>query len=170
MTLNQQPYIPLLGLHINTVLQAILDRILSSLHQAGFEDIRPAHLSVFRNLVPHGLHISELADRAGVAKASVIYLVDYLQERGYVERIPDASDGRATLVQFSERGWSTYEVARTAVLQLQEEWAQLVGQDEMEAFLATLARLTSLLSETESAAHIPKPRPVRLRGRRHTGL
>jgi len=161
---------PLMGLHINMLLQIILDRILLRLHEEGFEDIRPAHLSVFRNLVPHGLHISDLANRAGITKASIIYLVNDLQERGYVERIPDSSDGRATLVQFSERGWATYEAATTAVRELQEEWGAAVGKDEMEAFLATLARLASLFSETESAAHIPKPRSARLRGRRHTGF
>lgn len=170
MTENQQPSIPLVGQHINTVLQVILDHILFCLHQAGFEDIRPAHLSVFRNLIPHGIHISELANRAGITKASVIYLVNDLQERGYVERIPDPEDGRATIVQFSERGWATYEVARRAVLQLQEEWARAVGQDEMEAFLTTLARLASLSRSTERAAHTVKPRPARLRGRRHSGL
>lgn len=87
-----------------------------------------------------------------------------------MERIPDKSDGRATLVQFSERGWSTYEVARAAVQQLQEEWARVVGQDEMEAFLATLARLANLSSSLDDTAHVTKPRPARLRGRRHTGL
>ncbi|MBO0796073.1 MAG: MarR family transcriptional regulator [Ktedonobacteraceae bacterium] len=165
---NQQN--SLLGLHMNRVLQAILDRILSSLHQAGFEDIRPAHLSIFRNLVPHGLHISELANRAGITKASVIYLVNDLQERGYVERSSDARDGRATLVQFSERGWTTYEVASAAVRELREAWASIIGQDEMDAFLTTLARLASLSSSREEGATTSKSRPARLRGRRHTSL
>lgn len=165
MNLNQEPPDPLLGTHINIILQILLDHILSSLHRAGFTDIRPAHLSIFRNLVPHGLHISELADRAGVAKASISYLVDFLQERGYVERIPDARDGRATIVQFSDRGWATYEEASAAILQVQEEWAKVIGQDEMEAFLTTLARLANLPPETPT-----QPYPSRLRGRRHTGL
>ncbi len=143
MTENQQPYTPLVGQHINTLLQVILERILLGLHQAGFEDIRPAHLSIFRNLIPHEIHISELASRAGITKASVIYLVNDLEERGYVERIPDAHDGRATIVQFS---------------------------DEMEAFLVTLASLASLSSSVDDAVPTSKPHPARLRGRRHTGL
>jgi DNA-binding MarR family transcriptional regulator len=167
MNLNQHPDVSLMGLHINTVLQAILNRILSSLHQAGFEDIRPAHLSIFRNLVPHGLHVSELADRAGIAKASVIYLIDYLEERGYVERVPDAHDGRATLVQFSERGWLTYEVASAATLQLQKEWAELVGSDEMQVFLATLALIANHVEVQQTEQNIGS---TRLRGRRHAGL
>ncbi|WP_052488003.1 MarR family winged helix-turn-helix transcriptional regulator [Gordoniibacillus kamchatkensis] len=169
MTMNQQPQNPLIGQHINTILQAILNRILSVLHQAGFEDIRPAHLSIFRNLVPHGLHVSELANRAGITKASVTYLIDYLQERGYVERVPDANDGRAALVQFSERGWSAYHVAWTAVQHLQEEWAQLVGQNEMDHFIATLTYLANHVSETEQEEPSVEQGP-RLRGRRHTGL
>ncbi|MCC3374533.1 MarR family winged helix-turn-helix transcriptional regulator [Cohnella sp. REN36] len=170
MTTNHELQNPLLGQHINTILQATLNRILTALHQAGFEDIRPAHLSIFRNLVPHGLHISKLADRAGITKASVNYLVDYLQQQGYVERVPDANDGRATIIQFSERGWSAYREARTSVLGLQEEWAQLVGKNEMETFLATLAQIANSLSVTEHAEQSQDKGPKRLRGRRHTGL
>jgi DNA-binding MarR family transcriptional regulator len=83
---------------------------------------------------------------------------------------PDASDGRATLVQFSERGWSAYREAWTAVHHLQEEWAELVGNNEMEKFLATLAHLASHLSETEQAEQNLEKSTSRLRGRRHTGL
>ncbi len=165
--MNQEVEAPLVGAQMNTVLQAISSRILSELHMAGFEDIRPAHLSVLRNLWPAGRRISELATCAGIVKASVVYLVDQLEERGYVERVPDSSDGRATLVQLSERGWAVHQVARRVVQCVQEEWTRAVGQSEMEAFLTTLARLSELAVSGATANRRNGQRKARFKGRRH---
>ncbi len=139
--MSQQAETPLIGAAMNAALQTISSRVLAELHTAGFDDIRPAHLSILRNVWPGGRRIGELADRVGITKASVVYLVDQLQQRGYVERVSDPGDGRATLVRLSQRGQSVHQVARAAVQCVQEERAQVVGRAEMEAFLATLARL-----------------------------
>jgi DNA-binding MarR family transcriptional regulator len=154
---------------MNSVLQPIAGCILAELRKAGFEDIRPAHLTVLRNLWPQGQRVSTLADRVGITKASVVYLVDQLQHRGYVERVADPSDGRVTIVQFSERGWLVHQVARAAVQAIQEEWTQVVGQAEMEAFLATLARLADLSTETKTTDQNNGQPAARFRGRRSVG-
>ncbi len=158
-----------MGMGMNTVQQTISSRVLASVHTAGFHDIRPAHLTVLRNLWPQGQRISELADRVGITKASVVYLVDQLQQRGYVERAPDSSDGRATIVRLSERGWLVHQAARAAVQWVQDEWAQVVGKAEMEAFLATLARLADLATEAETTDRNNGQHRARLRGRRSVG-
>ena len=160
---------PLIGASMNRVLQPIARRILTELHTAGFEDMRPAHLTVLRHLWPQGQRISTLADRAGITKASVVYLVDQLQHRGYVERVADPSDGRATIVQLSVRGRLVHQVARAAVQAIQEEWTQAVGQAEMEAFLATLARLAELSTEAETTERNKREHTARFRGRRSVG-
>jgi len=164
--MSQQAEMPFIGAYLNRVLQTISGRVLAQLHTAGFHDIRPAHLTVLRNLWPHGQRISTLADRVGITKASVVYLVDQLQQRGYVERATDPGDGRATLVWVSQRGQSVHQVARAAVQRVQEEWTQVVGRAEMEAFLATLARLADWASEAEMADLSNEHHTARLRGRR----
>ena len=50
-------------------------------------------------------------------------LVDYLEARGYVERLPDPSDGRAKLVRLTERGWLAYRLAGRSVTELEATWA-----------------------------------------------
>lgn len=154
---------------MNVMVQTILGRVLAEIYRAGFDDIRSAQLAVLRNLWPQGRRIGELADRVGITKASVVYLVDQLQQRGYVERVPDSRDGRATLVQLSERGWQIHRVARAVVQQVQEELTQVVGQQEMEVFLATLAQLTHWLSKAE-VERGNEQRLAQARGRRHTSL
>ena len=165
--MNQEVETPLIGARLYVVQHAITDRVLAEVHKAGFADIRPAHVSMLRNLWPEGRRISELAVYAGITKASVVYLVDQLEGRRYVERVPDSSDGRATLVQLSERGWAVHQVARRAVQRVQEEWTRAVGRAEMEAFLSTLAYLADLAAEGATADRSNGRRKARLKGRRH---
>ncbi len=45
-------------------------------------------MAIFQNLGPEGARIGELAERAKLTNQLVGYLVDYLEEHGYVERRP----------------------------------------------------------------------------------
>ena len=151
------------------LINAISERILAEYARHGFEDIRPAHMPVLRNLWPEGCRIGELAARVGITKASVVYLVNQLEAREYVERLPDPGDWRATLVQLSARGWKSHRVARAAVQAIQDEWTQAIGPDEMGAFVATLTRLNKVAVEGAAAGGSHKQRQARLRGRPHQG-
>src|ERR671910_2693294 len=71
---------------------------------AGFGDVRPAHYAVFRFLKPAGSRVAELAEEARMTKQSMGELVAYLEQRGYVERLPDPRDGRARIVVWTEAG------------------------------------------------------------------
>ena len=62
-------------------------------------------MAIFQNLGPDGARIGELAERAKLTNQSVGYLVDYLEQHGYVERRPDPTNRQATLVCLTERGW-----------------------------------------------------------------
>src|SRR4051812_21713187 len=77
-----------------------LERHLSArLHALGFGDLRPAHYAVFQSLVPQGSRLTELAERAGMTKQSMGYLVDYLEDHGYLRRVPDPQDQRAQVIR-----------------------------------------------------------------------
>lgn len=167
--MSQNLETPLIGARLNVLVRAILDRIFAELQRQGFEDIRPAHQAVLRSLWPEGCRIGELAARVGITKASVVYLVNELEARGYVERLPDPRDSRATLVQYTTRGWKVHRVARAAVQRVQDEWTRAIGPNEMEAFLETLARLANRAVEESTAESNRKQRTTRLRGRPHRG-
>jgi DNA-binding MarR family transcriptional regulator len=96
---------PNIGILLRGPYQEIVRRIAEELAVAGFDDIRPAHTAVFQHIKEDGSRLSELAQRAQLTKQSMGYLVDYLEERGYVERRPDAADRRASLIFLTERGW-----------------------------------------------------------------
>ena len=91
-----------LGTLMRTGYHRTMEYVQARLEQLGFDDVRPAHMAIFQNLGPEGARIGELAERAKLTNQSVGYLVDYLEEHGYVERRPDPTN--MTSSAFSIRG------------------------------------------------------------------
>jgi DNA-binding MarR family transcriptional regulator len=86
-------------------------------HNAGFEDVRAARLTVLQPLFtrPEGARITDLAAWAHVTKPAMVYLVNHLEAHGYVERTADPVDGRAQRVRITERGAAAIHCVRTLV-------------------------------------------------------
>jgi DNA-binding MarR family transcriptional regulator len=59
---------------------------------AGYHDIREAHLQVFGAIDWDGTRLTELAARATMTPPSMAELVDELEALGYLERRPDPTD------------------------------------------------------------------------------
>jgi DNA-binding MarR family transcriptional regulator len=136
----------LIGALLRVPFFKVIDTIYQGLLDAGFDDLRQAHLAVWRHIdTEHGSRLTELADEAQMTKQSMGYLVDYLEERGYLERVPDMEDGRARRVRLTARGDAVMDVARRVVKGLEEEWGRLIGKRRMEQMMAALRELVSIL-------------------------
>lgn len=61
------------------------------------------------------LPLGKISDRLQVHRASVTNVVDKLCERGYVERVPHATDRRAVLARITAEGRRAAEAATTAL-------------------------------------------------------
>src|SRR3712207_644399 len=121
--------------NLATLLQCCLDEMVARLHArldaAGFGDIHPAHGVVFDHIGVSGARLTELARRVGMSKQMMLYLVDPLERGGYVERQVDPTDARAKILRLTERGWRAVHLAEAALRQTEEEFARLIGVDEM---------------------------------------
>ena len=109
--------------------------------EAGFGDIREAHLQIFGNLGVDGIRLTELAARAQLSPAATSELVDDLQRLGYLERHSDPSDGRAKLIHPTPRGRRALDAAGDRVAAIEQRWAELVGRPAFDAALKTLHHL-----------------------------
>ena len=123
--------------------------LLEELTRLGFDDVRSAHMAIFQHLGPEGARIGELAERAKLTNQSVGYLVDYLEEHGYVERRPDPTNRRATLVCFTERGWDEADACAKILDQLDEELMNRMGTQRLEQLQALLAEATAALQASK---------------------
>lgn len=80
-------------------------------------DVTPAQVRAVRVLTKHGdggVRSSVLAEHLRIAPRSATEVVDALEAKGLVERSPDPTDRRATLVSLTERGRALAEDVRRA--------------------------------------------------------
>jgi DNA-binding MarR family transcriptional regulator len=146
---SQSPQGPrLVGALLRVPFLTVMSRIRDALPQAGYGDLHAAHLPVFQQIDEEtGSRLTDLAERALITKQSMGYLVDYLEEQGYVERVPDPSDGRGKMVRLTERGHGVMSTARSVVRELEEEWAGVVGERRMKELKETLGELVAMLED-----------------------
>src|SRR3712207_9419511 len=85
--------------------RALGAEVVASLDERGFPDARPAHAAVFMHIDRRsGTRSSDLARRARMTKQGMVQLVDDLEQRGYVRRVPDDEDARTQEVRLTARG------------------------------------------------------------------
>lgn len=121
-------------------------RLKRRLSDAGVEDLRPAHFRVFEYLPPEGARLTDLAERAQSTKQAMAYLVDQLEQRGYVERAPDPTDGRANIIRLSSRGRDLEKIAIATVAEKDAEWSASLGADRYKTLGTLLSDLNAVIA------------------------
>src|SRR5262245_19047527 len=114
----------MMGALLTIPLQTLSQRVSDAVNARGFTDFRQANRPIFIWCKPGGSRLTELAKRAGVTKQSMGEMIDALEQRGYVERVPDPTDMRATLIRRTPRGWELTELICQVVEDVQREWAR----------------------------------------------
>jgi DNA-binding MarR family transcriptional regulator len=141
------PNRPLIGFLLRMLYQHHAQGIDAALRAAGFDDIRPAAGNVFPFVPPTGISVSELAELARVRKQSMTQAVEALERAGYVERRPNPLDRRSRLVFLTERGASVPPVTHAAAERVEQQWAELIGPQELQALRTDLLRLLTALTD-----------------------
>lgn len=138
---------PLLGALLRMPVDVIRERMLTALHQRGYDDIVPAHLIVLRFPGPDGRRPSEIAAGSGMSKQALNYLLGQLETLGYLERVPDPDDHRSKRVQLTRRGHGAMRTMRTAVAEIEREWEAALGTEDVDQLRAILTRLSAVLAD-----------------------
>ncbi len=107
-------------------------------YAAGYTDIRPGHGCVFGTIDPEGSRLTDLAERAGMTKQTVGEVTSDLEKLGYVERVPDPSDGRAKIIRLTERGRVAQTIGRGLIDDIEREWAVRFGSERVAALREVL--------------------------------
>jgi DNA-binding MarR family transcriptional regulator len=102
----------------------MVEEITERLEAAGFPDSPPRHHPVFENIDSEGTRLTVLATRAGLTHQAMGELVSELEHRGYVERVPDPSDGRARLVRLTHDGRIVVRAALREIGRIEQEWSE----------------------------------------------
>ena len=135
---------PLIGALLRRPWETVRERMLSGLHQAGFSDLVPAHLTVLQYPGPENRRPSDLAAETNMSKQAINYLLGQMEELGYLAREHDENDQRSRRIRLTERGHAAARTMRDIVREVEREWAKEVGPTRFE-------QLRELLIEIQPA-------------------
>jgi DNA-binding MarR family transcriptional regulator len=131
--------------------EALLTKIHAELAAAGHADSYPSWgTNIFHHLRGGGLRLTELAERTHTTKQALRYTINQLEAAGYVERVPDPTDGRAKIIRLTERGWQLRRVGDEIIASIEHECVQRLGEERMRQFEALMKDVSSVLEENRA--------------------
>ncbi len=91
----------------------------------------------------------EIAKRLIVTRPTVTGLIDSLEQREYVRRLPHPSDRRMLLVDITAKGQQVASEFRSIVHRHQRMWFEDLGGKEKDRLIDALHRIQNSLTETD---------------------
>jgi DNA-binding MarR family transcriptional regulator len=85
-----------------------------------------------------------LADAIGADKTRIISILDELQAKGLIERMPDPEDRRARLLAITKDGRRVKEATQAAIQRGEERWLGTLSASDRATFLRVLQELSGV--------------------------
>lgn len=126
------------GILLGLAYQDFVSELRAAIAADGFADTGRSDGVVFRTLSAHALTVSDLAARLHITKQGAAQIIDDMERRGYVERRPDPSDGRARLLYLSTRGTAALASARRFHRRFERRLARRYGREAVSSLRALL--------------------------------
>lgn len=98
---------------------------------------------------PTPLAPNEIASQLIITRATVTGLIDSLEQRGYVRRVPHPSDRRMLNVEILPEGVKVAARFRRAVHRQEKIWFDALSAAEQQRLVKSLHRLQTTLRESE---------------------
>ena len=128
-------------LHTALLLKALLEE-----HLQEQTDLLLADNEALLNLAhaDQPLRMSDIANRLILSRGGTTKVVDRLETMGYVERLPDPDDRRATVVDITDAGRDAMARARAVIDEgLKATWAEHVTDEEAAVIVDVMDRVIS---------------------------
>jgi DNA-binding MarR family transcriptional regulator len=106
-------------------------------------------LALFELVESGTLRLNDLAQRMGTSAPTASRAVDALDELGFVERRPDATDRRAITIELTDDGRRTVEERKARVYAAFRPAAAALSPADREQLAELLARLAAELSDSD---------------------
>lgn len=134
-----------------TQIKQVQGRIFDALLQkAGIEEFNGAQGRILYVLWQEdGLPVVELAKRTGLAKTTLTSMLERMDQKGFLERVPDSKDRRILRIFLAAKA----QILREQYQQVSDEMSRIFYQDfskeEITAFENTLEKILGNLVQKE---------------------
>ncbi|MEU7139779.1 MarR family transcriptional regulator [Nocardia sp. NPDC046473] len=124
--------------------RSVENRVFAALADAGFGEVTHAQGRLLARINPQGNRLTDLAEQSQITKQTAGFLVDQLEHAGYVERIPDPTDGRARLIRLADRGIRGAQTANAEAARVEAEWEEHLGARQMAQLRTIMTHLREI--------------------------
>lgn len=129
---------PQIGALLRMAWEEMGETVFAGILAAGYDDLRPAHLPLLRNVLLEGRRPGELAAKIGLSKQAVNDVLREFEAKGYLTLEPDPHDGRSKRIVPTDRGKALVTVAIECSRDVGRRWAERVGAERYAQFEAVL--------------------------------
>jgi len=136
---------------LRTARETYRQAIRAALAEAGFEDVPRNGAYVVGSIVNHGVPQDEIIHQLRVSKQAASQLIDMLVVRGYLERVPDASDRRRMTLRATDRGRAAGAAVRAGVESVDSELAKRLSPEDLATLRSGLVVLIEIGAASEKA-------------------
>lgn len=122
-------------------------RLRDKLLAQGYRGLKLSFSAILSHMRFSGTRLVDVAEFNGMTKQAVGQIANEIEELGYIARIPDRHDGRAKNLVFTDLGKRLIQDSITAVEEVEQEYAQLIGADNMKQLEQLLKDLSGKLEQ-----------------------
>jgi len=137
--------------------QWVREQVFDGVRAAGYGDLNPAHVALFRYPTLGGLRPIQIAERMQITKQSVHDLLTHMEQRGYLVREPDPTDRRARVVRLTESGRRLELEVRAQAAGAEEKVAAMLGEPGFTQLRDALHQLVGQLDAARARANAAPP-------------
>lgn len=114
-------------------LRYLVDELLERLQERGWQDIREIHGYILMALKRNDANTNnDLAALLSMSKQAMSKIIEMMEREQLIQRITDAQDARAKKLILAPRGEELLASVEEIYAELEEEWAKLIGHDNIE--------------------------------------
>lgn len=121
--------------------RAFSEQALRKLRKLGHTRLSMVHTTLLPHLDVNGTQATVLAERMGITKQAAGRIIADLEHEGYVQRLPNPTDQRASIIVFTDAGRQYLVDAYQVKKEIESEYTDLLGVERMQQFRSILQDL-----------------------------
>lgn len=148
MSIDTAP-LPRVGAMLRVVSNWVRDQVYDAVVDAGFDDLNPAHVQLFRYPGLDGMRPTQVADELQITKQAVALLAGHLEENGYITREPDPDDGRVRVIRLTPEGRRVETTIHRHARLAERRIESILGPRDFERFETGLTTLFRAVTQED---------------------
>ena len=137
---------PYIGAMLRVIWLWVREKIFAGVVAAGYDDLNPAHVGLFRYPTLDGLRPTELAHQLQITKQSINDLLRHLEQSGYLVRKVDPADGRVRIIRLTAQGRRLEKIINDQAKEAEHQIAQMLGSGRFMRLRSGLEELADQVS------------------------